>query len=46
VIPTTTVEGDFKASFLVDVSIEHGKERLTVPALLDIECQLSAVVDY
>jgi hypothetical protein len=46
VISTTIVEGDFKTSFLVNISVEHRKERLTVLALLDIECQLSAVVDY
>jgi hypothetical protein len=46
VISTTIVEGDFKALFLVNISIEHRKERLIVPALLDTEYQLSAVVDY
>jgi uncharacterized protein YbjT (DUF2867 family) len=45
-IPATTAEGDFKTPFLVNVSVEHGKERLTVPALLDTGCRLSAVVDY
>jgi hypothetical protein len=37
IIPATIAEGDFKAPFLVNISIEHGKERLTVPALLDTE---------
>jgi hypothetical protein len=46
VISATIVEGDFKAPFLVNVSIRHRKERLTVLALLNIECQLSVVVDY
>jgi hypothetical protein len=45
-IPATTAEGDFEAPFLVDVSVGHGKGRLTVPALLDTGCRLSAVVDY
>jgi hypothetical protein len=37
-ISTTIVEGDFKALFLVNISVEHRKERLTVSALLNIEC--------
>ena len=45
-IPATAAEGDFKAPFLVDVSVERGKERLTVPALLNTGCRLSAVINY
>jgi hypothetical protein len=46
VISATIVEGDFKTLFLVNVSIEHEKERLAVLVLLDTEYQLSVVVDY
>ena len=45
-IPATSAEGDCEAPFLVNISVEREKERLTVPALLDIRCQLSAVIDY
>ena len=46
IILAILTEGDFKAPFLVDVRVERGKERLTVPALLDTGYQLSAVIDY
>jgi hypothetical protein len=37
IILTTIVEGDFKALFLVNISIKHRKERLIVLALLNTE---------
>jgi hypothetical protein len=37
-IPVTVVESNFKALFLVNVSIKKRRERLTVSVLLDIEC--------
>ena len=46
IIPAISAEGDNKAPFLIDISVERKKERLTVPALLDIRCQLSVVIDY
>jgi hypothetical protein len=45
-ISATIVKGDFKTLFLVNINIEHRKERLTVLVLLDTEYQLSIVVDY
>ena len=46
IIFAISVEDDFKAPFLINVRVGRGKRRLIVPALLDIRCQLSAVVDY
>jgi hypothetical protein len=45
-ILVAVAEGDFKVSFLVDVSVKKGRERLIVLTLLDIGCRLSAVIDY
>jgi hypothetical protein len=45
-IPVTMTKSDFKALFLVNVSVRKGRERLTVSALLDIRCRLSAIIDY
>jgi hypothetical protein len=33
----TIIEGDFKTRFLVNINIEHRKERLIVLVLLDTE---------
>ena len=41
-----SAKGDCEAPFLINVSVGRGKERLTVPALLDTGCQLSVVIDY
>ena len=46
IIPAILIEGDYKAPFLINISVGRKKERLMVPVLLDIKCQLSAVVDY
>ena len=46
IIFITLIEGDFKAPFLINVRVGRKKGRLTVPALLDIRCRLSAVIDY
>ena len=46
IISAISVEGDYKAPFLINVSVERKKRRLTAPALLDIRCRLSAVIDY
>ena len=46
IIPTTLIEGDYKALFLINISVGRKKKRLTVSALLDIRCQLSVVIDY
>jgi hypothetical protein len=40
------IEDDFKASFLIDISVRKGKERLAMLALLDTGYRLSAVIDY
>ena len=45
-IPAISIEGNYKAPFLINVSVERKKKRLTVSVLLDIGCQLSAVIDY
>jgi hypothetical protein len=42
----TIIEGDFKAPFLVNVSVEKGRERLIVLTLLDTGYRLSAIIDY
>ena len=41
-----SVKGDCEAPFLINISVEREKERLIVPVLLNIGCQLSAVIDY
>ena len=46
IISATSIKGDYKAPFLINISVGRGKERLTVPLLLDTECRLSAVIDY
>ena len=46
VILAILAEGDYKALFLINISIGRNKKRLTVPVLLDIRCQLSVVIDY
>ena len=45
-ISATSAKGDYEAPFLINISVGRGKERLTVPALLDMRCRLSAVIDY
>jgi hypothetical protein len=40
------IEGDFKALFLINVSVRKERGRLIVLALLDIECRLSVVINY
>ena len=40
------VKGDFKALFLINISVGRRNKKLMVPALLDIECHLSIVIDY
>ena len=37
-IPAILIEGDYKAPFLVNISVGRRKGRLMVPALLDIGC--------
>jgi hypothetical protein len=39
-------ESDFEASFLINVSVRKGRERLTVLVLLDTGCRLSVIIDY
>ena len=46
VIPAILTEGDYKAPFLINISVGRRKERLTVSVLLDIEYRLSVVIDY
>ena len=41
-----SLEGNYKALFLINISVGRKKGRLTVPALLDTGCRLSAVIDY
>ena len=38
IILAISVKGDYKAPFLVNISVGRKKKRLTVPALLDIRC--------
>ena len=45
-IPATSAEGDYKAPFLINISVGREKGRLMVSLLLDIRCRLSAVIDY
>ena len=45
-ISAILIEGDYKAPFLINVSVGRKKKRLTVSVLLDIRCQLSAIIDY
>jgi hypothetical protein len=40
------IEGDFKASFLIDVSIKKERGRLAMLALLDMRCRLSVIINY
>jgi hypothetical protein len=37
-IPVAIMKGDFKALFLINISVRKERERLIVLALLDIEC--------
>ena len=46
IILAILAKGDCEAPFLINISIGRGKKRLTVPALLDMRCRLSAVIDY
>ena len=46
VIPAILVKGDYKALFLINISIGRKKRRLIVSALLNIRYQLSVVIDY
>ena len=46
IISAILTKSNYKAPFLVNISVGREKRRLTVPALLDIRCRLSAVVDY
>ena len=46
IILAISAEGDYKAPFLINISVGHKKERLIMPALLDIRYQLSIVIDY
>ena len=46
VISAISIKGDYEAPFLINISVGRRKRRLTVPVLLDIKCQLSAVIDY
>ena len=46
IIFTILIEGDYKAPFLINISIGRKKKRLTVSVLLNIKCQLSAVINY
>ena len=46
IIFAISIEGDYKAPFLINISVEYKKGRLTVSALLNIGCQLSVVIDY
>ena len=46
IISTISAESDYDAPFLVNISVERKKGRLTVPALLDIRYQLNVETDY
>ena len=46
IILTISIEGDCEALFLFNISVGRKKKRLTVSVLLDIRCQLSAIIDY
>ena len=46
IILAISAKGDYKALFLINISVGRKKKRLTVPALLNIKCRLSAVIDY
>ena len=46
IIPAMSIKGDYKAPFLINISVGRRKKRLIVPALLDIKCRLSVVIDY
>ena len=46
IILAISAKGDYKAPFLINISVGRKKGRLTVPVLLDIGCQLSVVIDY
>ena len=46
IIFTILVKGDYEAPFLINISVERRKKRLTVPVLLNIRCRLSVVIDY
>ena len=46
IIPAISAKSDYKAPFLINISVGRGKERLTVSVLLDMRYQLSAVIDY
>ena len=46
IIPAISAKGDYEAPFLINISVGRKKKRLTVSALLDIKCRLSAVIDY
>ena len=46
IILAISAKGDYKAPFLINISVERRKKRLIVLILLNIRCQLSAVIDY
>ena len=46
IIPAISAESDYKAPFLINISVGRKKKRLTVLTLLDIRYQLSIVIDY
>ena len=46
IILAILAKSDYKAPFLINISVERKKKRLTVPVLLDIKCRLSVVIDY
>ena len=45
-ILTILAKGDYKALFLVNISVGRKNGRLIVPALLDTRCRFSIVIDY
>jgi hypothetical protein len=45
-ISIAIVESDFKALFLINVSVRKERERLIVLALLNTGCRLSVIIDY
>ena len=46
IIFAISAEGDYKAPFLVNISVGRKKRRLMVPVLLNMRCRLSVVIDY
>ena len=46
IIPAISIKSDYKALFLVNISVGRKKRRLIVSVLLNMRCRLSIVIDY